>query len=114
MSNLFPNLFNDAIAKVGSLLDRFHIRQFMSVIFIGFLILTTNTNLVPLDNRALGNKLNTEIHQDGETRPAAETDGRPGERLNRVVLQTKEAFKDLSELYPEALKKGDLKIQKNK
>jgi hypothetical protein len=86
--------------------------------FIGFLILTTNSELVPLNNRALGNKLNNEIHQDSESRPktngewsqqAAETDGRPLERLKRVGIQTKEALKDFGEVYPDTFQKGDSK-----
>jgi hypothetical protein len=123
MSNLFPNQFKDAIAKFKSLLNRFQTKQFLSIAFVGFLILTTNIELVPLNNRALGNKLNKEIHQDGESRPktnkewsqqAAETDGRPVERLKRVGVQTTEALKDFGEVYPDTFQKGDLKIQKNK
>jgi hypothetical protein len=120
MSNLFPNPFKDAIANFKSLLGRFQTKQFLSIVFIGFLILTTNTELVPPNNRALSNKLNNEIHQDGESRPktteewsqqAAETDGRPLERIKRVGIQTKEALKDFGEVYPDTFKKGDAKIQ---
>jgi hypothetical protein len=118
--NLFPNLFKDAIAKFKSLIDRFQTRQFLSIVFIGYLVLTTSTELGPLNNRALANRLNAEIHQDGETRPktngewsqqAAETDGHPAERLNRVVVQTKEALKDFGEVYLHTFQKGDSKIQ---
>jgi hypothetical protein len=118
MSNLFPNPFKDAIAKFKSLLNRFQTKQFLSIVFIGFLILTTNTELVPLNNRALGNELNNEIHQDGESRPktnkewsqqAADTDGRPVERLKRVGVQTTEALKDMGEMYQDTFSKGDSK-----
>jgi len=118
MSNLFANPFKDAITKFKSLLYRFQTKQFLSIAFIGFLILTTNIELVPLNNRALGNKLNNEIHQDGESRPktnkewsqqAAEIDGRPVERLKRVGVQTTEALKDFGKVHQDTLQKGDSK-----
>jgi len=114
------NLFNEVIVKFNSLLARLQTKQFLSIVFIGFLILTINTELVPPNNRALANELNDEIHQDGESRPktsgewsqqAAETDGRPLERLKRVGVQTKEALKDFGEVYIDTFQKGDSKIQ---
>jgi len=115
---IIGNLFNQTIVKFNSLLGKLQTKQFLSIVFIGFLILTTNSELVPLNNRALGNKLNNEIHQDSESRPktngewsqqAAETDGRPLERLKRVGVQTKEALKDFGEVYPDTFQKGDSK-----
>jgi len=115
---IIGNLFNQTIVKFNSLLGKLQTKQFLSIVFIGFLILTTNSELVPLNNRALGNKLNNEIHQDSESRPktngewsqqAAETDGRPLERLKRVGIQTKEALKDFGEVYPDTFQKGDSK-----
>jgi hypothetical protein len=112
------NLFSQVIAMFNILLKsllrmlfgRFQSQSLLSIVLISFVILTINTEVVPPTNQALANKLNNEIHQDGESRPktnaewvqqAAETDGRPVERLKRVGTQTKEAFKDFGEIYPD-------------
>jgi hypothetical protein len=92
------------------LFGRFQSQQFLSIVLISFVILTINTEVVPPNNQALANKLNSEIHQDGESRPktdeewsqqAAETEGRPLERLKRVGAQTQEALKDFGAIYPD-------------
>ena len=104
--------------KLNSLVAKLQTKQFLSIVFIGFLILTINTELVPLNNQALGNQLNNEIHQDGESRPktteewsqqASETDGRPVERLKRVGVQTTEALKDFGEMYKDTFPQGGSK-----
>lgn len=114
MKNLFNQviiMFNFLLKSLHKLLfGRFQSQQFLSIVLISFIILTINTEVVPPTNQALAKKLNNEIHQDGESRPktdaewsqqAAETDGRPLERLKRVGTQTKEALKDFGEIYPD-------------
>jgi hypothetical protein len=109
------NFINEAIARFKSLFSRLQVKQFLPMFLVGFVLLTINNDLVPLDNQRLGRKLNNEIHQDGELRPktngewnqqAMETDGRPVERLKRIVEQSGEAIKDFSNLYPEAVERG--------
>jgi hypothetical protein len=109
------NLIYEAIAKFKSLFTKLQVKQFLPIVLVGFLLLTINNDLVPLDNEALGKKLNDEVHQDGELRPktsaewsqqAQETDGRPLERLKRIGEQSAEAFKDFGELYPDTFERG--------
>lgn len=108
------NFISKAIDKVNSLLDRFQVKQFLSVVFIGLLLLTTNAN-PNQSNKAVSKQLDQVVHEDDSQRPkttgewnreSRETEGNPGERLKRIGKESAEAVKDFGSIYPDTAKRS--------
>jgi hypothetical protein len=108
------NLIFRAVAKANSLLNRFQAKQFLSVVLVGFLVLTS-----PIASgrnvQAVEKRLDQVIHQDDSTRPkttgewkqeARETAGEPGERAKRIGAESADAIKDFGALYPDVAKRS--------
>jgi uncharacterized membrane protein YfhO len=108
------NLISGAIASVSSLFQRFQIKQFLAVVLVGFLLLTTSVD-AGRSSRAIAKEIDKAAHQDDSQRPktlgewqneARETRNAPGERLERIKDQTGEALKDWGGLYPDTAKRS--------
>lgn len=106
------NLISKTISHVGYLLSELQIKRFISVVLVGFLLLTTN--VAPEQNKALADEIHSVVHQDGSQRPkttgewnkdARETAGDPGERLKKIGKQSAEAVKDFGSVYPDTAKR---------
>lgn len=113
------NLISRAIAGVSSVLKELQVKQFLAVVLVGFLLLTTNSALEG-NNRALTEKIDQAVHQDDSQRPkttgewnkeARETQGAPGERLQKIATESAEAIKDFGSVYPDTAQRSadDLK-----
>lgn len=115
------NLISSAIAHVFSLLKGLQVKQFLTVAFVGFLLLTTNVNPGHAD-RAAVNRVNQDIQQNDSDRPktvgqwnkeARQTEEAPGERLKRIGKESAEAVKDLGSIYPDTAKRSAREVQEN-
>ncbi|WP_404785920.1 hypothetical protein [Altericista sp. CCNU0014] len=71
----------------------------------------------------LGQRVDNAIHQDNSVRPktigewnqdARETKNAPGKRLKKIAEQSKEAVKELGEVYPNTAEKSARTFDENK
>jgi hypothetical protein len=107
------SLISRSISQIGSLLNKLHAQKILSIVVIGFLILSTNVD-PGLSKQAATNKIDKMLQQDsGPNRPkttgeweqqARETKGKPGERLKRIGEQSADAIKEFGSMYPEVAK----------
>ena len=113
------NLISRATAHVSSLLKELQVKSFLTVVLVGFLLLTTNVALES-SNKAVTSRIDQAVHQDGSQRPkttgewnreSRETKNAPGERLKRIGTQSAEAIKDLGSVYPDTAKRSADSIQ---
>ncbi len=108
------NLLSRAFARISSLLQGLQIKSFLSVVLVGFLLLTTSTGIdAPSSNKALAKEVRDQAHQLDSVRPKTtrewyqegrETDDSLGERIQRIGEESVEAFKEFGSVYPDTAK----------
>jgi hypothetical protein len=105
------NVISETIFRIGDWLKQLQVRQFLSIVAIGLIVLTTN---VAPDRASKGtiDKLDRMVHQEDANRPkttkewqqqAREVKGKPGERLERIGEQ----------MYPEVAKRSANELKSN-
>ena len=108
MSNLIAN----TATYVSSLLKKIQVKQFLSVVLVGFLLLTTNIDSGS-NNKALPKQINEIAHDRDSVRPKTtrewekegrETENSPGERLGRIGKESAKAFEEFGSGYIEGAK----------
>lgn len=108
------NLISGAINQINSLLKVVQIKQFLSVVMVGFLVLTTNVAMGH-DTKAGIKQVDKTAHQIDSTRPkttgewqkeARATKGAPGERLENIAEESAKAVKEWGSLYPDTAKRS--------
>ena len=108
------NLISNALNHISVLLNQFQVKRFLSVVMVGFVLLTTNADL-GRNSQSVTKKLDEVVHQDASQRPkttgewnkeARETEGAPGERVQRIAGQSAEALKDFGTLYPDTAERS--------
>lgn len=108
MSNLIAN----TATYVNSLLKKFQVKQFLAVVLVGFLLLTTNIDSGS-NNKALPKQINEIAHDRDSVRPKTtrewekegrETENSPGERLGRIGKESAKAFEEFGSGYVEGAK----------
>ncbi len=121
MPNLIFSAITASITKTisvfTSLFSRVQTKQFISMVLIGFLVLTTNFKQDT--GNPISNLFDKVTHQgssqQNSQRPtttgewkkqAQETEGRPAERLKRIGKQSADAVKDMGSVYPDTAKRG--------
>lgn len=108
MKSLIPRV----VTAIGSLLKRLQVQQFLALVLVGLLFLSTNLAKISAssDNQNLGEKVQKIVRQDDSQRPkttgewqqeAREVEGSPGERLKNIAEESAEAIKDFGSLYPD-------------
>ncbi|RUR85703.1 hypothetical protein ACF3DV_24905 [Chlorogloeopsis fritschii PCC 9212] len=106
------NLVSKVFASINSLLQGLQVKRFLSIILVGCLLLTTNVAFGN-DSQNLTEKVREKVQQNDAQRPktvgqwnreARETEGNPGERLQRIGQQSGEAFKEFGSGYAEGSK----------
>jgi len=111
------NFISQTITKVSTLIGKLQLKQLLSVVLVGFLLITTNT-AKPEGNNPIANildKIGQRTDSQNDSRPkttgewkqqARETKDNPGERLKRIGEQSVEAVKDLGSVYPDTAKRS--------
>ncbi|MDZ8262945.1 hypothetical protein [Nostoc sp. ChiQUE01b] len=106
------NLISRTISQISSLLKGLQIKGFLAVVIVGFLVLTTNVSDGQND-KGLKERVREQVEQNDAQRPktvgqwfkdARETEGSPGERLQKIGQQSGEAFKEFGSGYVEGAK----------
>jgi hypothetical protein len=115
------NLISEAVAQIGAWFNSLQIKQFLSVILVGFLLL--NTTVAPdRASKATIDKLERMVQQEDSRRPkttgewqqqAREVKGKPGERLERIGEQSADAIKEFGSMYPDVAKKSANELEQN-
>lgn len=110
------NLIASAISAVNSLLKNIQVKQFLSVVLLGFFLLTTNVDSGRDRNaQKMYQKVDETAHQIDSERPkttgewydeARETKGAPVERLKNIAEESGQAVKEWGSLYPDTAKRS--------
>jgi hypothetical protein len=108
------SLIHGAFTQIGALLNKLHVKQFLSAILVGFVLL--NTKVGPdLASQGAIDRLDRKVQQENPERPkttaewqnqAREVEGKPGERLKRIGEQSADAVKEFGSMYPDVAKKS--------
>ncbi|HEY9738108.1 MAG TPA: hypothetical protein V6D06_17570 [Trichocoleus sp.] len=109
------NLISSAVARVGSFLRQFQIKQLLSVVLVGLILLSTGTTTgsEPV-GRDVIKKVDKIVHQEDNDRPkttrewnreARATEDAPGKRAERIGEETTQAVKEWAGLYPDVAKR---------
>lgn len=103
------NLISRTTTYISSLLKGLQVKRFLAVVLVGFLLLTTNA-APGRDNTSLKERVREQVEQNDAQRPktvgqwnkeARETEGSPGERLQKIGQESAEAFKEFGSGYVE-------------
>jgi hypothetical protein len=106
------NLIFGLIAKLGTMFNSLHLKQFVPMILVGFVLLTTNVVPDVASSSAI-DRLERKMQQENPDRPkttaewqqqAREVKGKPGERLKRIGEQSADAVKEFGSMYPDVAK----------
>ncbi|MEH2392685.1 MAG: hypothetical protein V7K21_13865 [Nostoc sp.] len=107
------NLISRTIGHISSLLKGLQVKSFLAVVLVGFLVLTTNVSYGQKD-KGLGERVREQVEQNDAQRPktvgqwnkeARETEGSPGERVQKITKESAEAFKEFGSGYVEGAQK---------
>lgn len=116
------SLFFGTVSTISSLLKSFQVKQFMSVMAIGLMLLATNIDPGMMSKQEANQKVNTMLDRDDNNRPkttgewqkqAREVKGNPGERAKRIGEQSADAIKDFGKMYPDVAKRSANELDKN-
>lgn len=109
------------IVKISGWFKNLQVRQFLSVVAIGFILLTTDV-APDRASKATIDKLDRMVHQEDPDRPkttkewqeqAREVKGKPGERLERIGEQSADAVKEFAGMYPDVAKRSANELERN-
>ncbi|MBD6616346.1 hypothetical protein FNW02_10970 [Komarekiella sp. 'clone 1'] len=103
------SLISRTTTYISSLLKGLQVKRFFAVVLVGFLLLTTNAT-PGRDNTGLKERVREQVEQNDAQRPktvgqwnkeARETEGSPGERLQKIGQESAEALKEFGSGYVE-------------
>jgi hypothetical protein len=109
------------IAKISSLLNKLQVKQLLSIMMVGLVILATNV-APERTSKATIDRLDRLVGKENPDRPkttaqwqqqAEEVEGRPGERLKRIGEQSADAVKEFGDTYPDVAKKSAAELRDN-
>lgn len=109
------NFISQAIAKFFSFFKSLQVKQFLPIVLIGFLLLTTSATPSHGETQQAIKQIDETVHQDDSTRPKTtgeweqqfrETEDRPIERIKRIGEQSAEAAKEFGSMYSDTAKRS--------
>jgi hypothetical protein len=112
-------LISGAIAKIGTISNRLHLKQFLATILIGIVLLATQVMPDIASDKAI-DRLEQKVQQENPDRPkttaewqqqAREVKGKPGERLKRIGEQSADAVKEFGSMYPDVAKNSGKELE---
>lgn len=116
------SLFFGTVSTIGLLLKNFQVKQFLSVVMVGLLLLTTNIDPGVMSKQEATQKVDKMLDRDDNNRPkttgewqkqAREVKGEPGERAKRIGEQSVDAVKDFGKMYPDVAKRSANELENN-
>ncbi|MEG4105752.1 hypothetical protein [Microcoleus sp. S13_C5] len=115
------NLISTAIARISSLLKGFQIKSFLSVVLVGFLVLTTTVDS-GRTNKGFGTQASSKSELNNPERPqttrewrqeARETSDSPGKRTQKIGQEAGAAVKEMGEMYQDTAKRSVRELKDN-
>lgn len=115
------NLISTAIARISSLLKGFQIKSFLSVVLVGFLLLTTSVDSGS-SNKGVAAQASLKTDLNNSERPqttrewrdeARETSDSPGERVKKIGQEAGAAVKEFGEMYQDTAKRSIRELKDN-
>lgn len=115
------NTISQTMIQIGNWFKQLQVRQFLSVIAIGFILLNT-TPAPDRVSKATIDKLDRLVNQENPDRPkttaewqqqAREVKGKPGERIERIAEQSADAIKEFGQMYPDVAKRSANELEKS-
>jgi hypothetical protein len=115
------SLIFGTIDKIGALFNQLQVKQFLSIVFVGFVILTNNVD-PDLAAPSTIDRLEKMTHNENPARPkttrewqkqSAETTDAPGERAKRIGEQSADAVKKFGSMYPDVAKNSAEELENN-
>jgi hypothetical protein len=116
------NLISTAIGRISSLLKGFQIKSFLSVVLVGFLLLTSNVD-GGRSNKAYGTPGGSNAELNNPERPqttrewrqeARETSDAPGERIQKIGQEAGAAVKEFGEMYKDTANRSMAELKNNR
>jgi hypothetical protein len=113
------NLISQTISYISFLWRKVQVKQFLAVVLVGVMTLTTNIALGQ-NNQVLQERVREDIQQNDAQRPktmrewnreARATEDKPVERLEKIGKESAEAFKEFGSGYVEGAKKTARDVQ---
>lgn len=113
------NLVATAIDRISSLFNSLQVKRFLSVVLVGFVLLTANVD-AGRNSKAYGTQVSSKSELNNPERPqttrewrqeARETKDEPGERAQKIGQEAGSALKEFGEMYKDTAKRsiGELK-----
>jgi hypothetical protein len=120
------SLISKTISKIGYFISKFLVKQFLPIVIVGLMLLTTNGS-ASLSNPNLSTKnsvdrLNDLVQAENSDRPkttnewdqqADETKGRPGEKMKRIGEQSVDAIKEFGSMYGDVAERSSAELRNN-
>ncbi|MGG6293975.1 hypothetical protein ACQ4M4_06090 [Leptolyngbya sp. AN02str] len=116
------NIISGAIARISTFVYGRQVKQLFSMIAVGFLILTTNSNLPSASAKALAKEVQQDAHQTDSVRPkttrewqkeAREVEGDFGDRVKNIGEESAKAVEEFGKLYPNVAKRSARELERN-
>lgn len=108
------NLISNAIDRISSLFNSFQVKRFLSVVLVGFVLLTANVD-AGRNSKAYGTQISSKAELNNPERPqttrewrqeARETKDEPGERAQKIGQEAGAAVKEFGEMYKDTAKRS--------
>jgi hypothetical protein len=108
------SLVSRAVAQVRALLQSVQVKQVLSIVLVGFLLLTTN-GTPRVDKQATIERAKADAHQLDNERPkttgewfkeADQVEGQPDARFENIVDESKQAIKEFGDMYKDTAERS--------
>lgn len=113
-------LISGLMTKIGTVLKRLNLPQFLPIILVGVVLLTTEVVPDIASGKAI-DRLERKLQQENPDRPkttaqwqqqAREVEGKPGERIKRIGEQSTDAVKEFGSMYPDVAENSGKELDK--
>jgi hypothetical protein len=120
------SLISKTISKISSFINKFQVKQFLPIVIVGVMLLTTNGS-PSLSNPDLStkksiNRINDLVQTENSERPkttgewdkqAEEIKGRTGEAMKKIGEQSVDAVKEFGSMYGDVAERSNTELRNN-
>lgn len=120
------SLISKTISKISYFINKFQAKQFLPIVIVGMMLLTTNggpsLSNPDLSTKKSINRINDLVQTENSERPkttgewdkqAEEIKGRTGEAMKRIGEQSADAVKEFGEMYGDVAERSSTELRKN-
>ena len=120
------SLISKTISKIGYFINNFQVKQFLPIVIVGMMLLTTNgspsLSNPDLSTRKSVDRINDLVQTENSERPkttgewdkqAEEIKGRSGEAMKRIGEQSVDAVKEFGSMYGDVAERSSTELRNN-